>query len=461
MSFAHLLRVVRTASFGLAILYALMLAGSALILGIIVYWYVQASLERQMTTRIYAEFDLLRQELRSEGLQELIAEVKERTQYFHALEYSVVDAKGNRLVGNLPAVPAGADWVDVTMPPNSPGGAGRKFRVHALTLEDGVQLSVGDDMRPREEIQDAFLEALGWALAAFVVLSVGGGLLLSRAFLQRLDAITHTAEAIIGGNLRSRVPLRGTNDNFDRLSATLNQMLDRIQVLMESLTQVSSDIAHALRTPLGRLRQKLEVARASASTNGECERAIDAAVAETEQILGTFLALLRIAQLEAATRSAGFGEVDLSKLFASVADAYIPVAEDQGKAIAVKVAPSIKTWGDKDLLTEMLANLLDNAITHTPAGARIEVRLTNGANHVMASVSDDGPGIPPEERGRIFGRFVRLERSIHTPGSGLGLSLVAAVAELHGVKLTAEDNHPGLRMTMTFDAVQDSRNGKL
>jgi signal transduction histidine kinase len=447
---------MRTASFGLAILYALVLTVSALSLGIVVYWYVQTSLERQMISRIDAEFDLLQEELRSEGLQELITEVQERTQYFHALEYSVVDPNGNTLVGNLPVAAAGADWADVTLPPNRLGGTGRTFKVRSTTLDDGVRLSVGDDLRPMEEIKDAFLQALGWALAGFVVLSVAGGLLLSRAFLQRLDTITLTAEAIIGGNLRSRVPLRGTNDNFDRLSATLNQMLDRIHVLMESLSQVSADIAHALRTPLGRLGQKLEVARSRATPNSECERAIDAAFSETEHILETFSALLRIAELEAATRSAGFAEVDLSKLFERVAEAYVPVAEDQGKEIAVKIAPSIKAWGDKDLLTEMLANLLDNAITHTAAGSHIEVCLTNGLNQVMASVADDGPGIPCEERARIFKPFVRLERSLHTPGSGLGLSLVAAVADLHSVKLIAEDNHPGLRMTMEFETLHDS-----
>jgi signal transduction histidine kinase len=457
MSFARLPRTMRTASFGLAIAYSLLFAGSVMILGGVVYLTVQSSLNRQMATRIDAEIDLLTEELRSEGPKELVREVRERTSYFHALDYLVLDAKGNRLAGNLPTMPPTAGWSDTSTSVGTHGGAPREFRVRSIVLDDGLRLAVGDDLEPNNEIREAFLEALGWGLLAFLLLSMTGGILLSIAFLRRVDAIRQTAEAIIGGELHSRVPLRGTNDNFDRLSDTLNRMLDRIQVLMETLGQVSNDIAHALRTPLGRLRQKLETARVSAKPNSKCEIAIDAAVVETENLLDTFAALLRIAQLEAATRSAGFREVDLSKLFEAVTDAYSAAAEDQGKAISAKIAPSVMAWGDKDLLTEMLANLLDNAITHTPSGAHIEVSLVNGGTRAVASVADDGFGVPRAERERIFRRFYRLERSIRTPGNGLGLSLVAAVAELHGVTLTAEDNDPGLRMTMIFDALPCDR----
>ena len=372
MSFAHLPRTMRTASFGLAVAYALLFAGSVVILGGIVYVMVQSSLDRQMATRIDAEIDLLTEELRSEGAQELVREIKERTNYFPALEYLVVDASGNRLAGRLPAMPSTPGWSDTSSAADQ-GKAPRRFRVRSISFDDGLRLAVGDDLSPSEDIRQAFLEALGWGVPAFLVLSLTGGVLLSAGFLRRVDAIRHTAEAIIGGDLLSRVPLRGTNDNFDRLSETLNRMLDRIQVLMESLGQVSNDIAHALRTPLGRLQQKLEAARASAENDPKCTSAIDSAVAETNNILDTFSALLRIAQLEAATRSSGFREIDLSNLFASVADAYTAAAEDQGKAITSTIAPSVMAWGDKDLLTEMLANLLDNAITHTPVGAHIEV----------------------------------------------------------------------------------------
>jgi signal transduction histidine kinase len=292
---------------------------------------------------------------------------------------------------------------------------------------------------------------LGWALLAFLVLTLAAGALLSSAFLRRVDAIARTAEAIIDGDLGSRVPLRGTNDNFDRLSATLNRMLDQIHLLMESLSQVSNDIAHALRTPLGRLRQRLEVARATSKANSKCTTTIDAALDETDNILDTFSALLRIAQIESGTRTAGFREIDLSKLFETVSEAFSAAAEDGGRTLTAKIAPSLNFWGDGDLISEMLANLLDNAIRHTPQGAHIEVSLVNDGSQLVATVADDGPGVPKSDRERIFRRFYRVEGSIRTAGTGLGLSLVAAVAELHGMKFCATDNKPGLRVTLIFD----------
>jgi signal transduction histidine kinase len=460
MSFARLPRIVRTASFGLAILYAALLAASVVILGAIVYWTVQTSLERQMTSRIDAEIDLFQEEFKSEGLQALIREVRERTAYFPALDYLVLDARGNRLAGNLSRMPKSLGWTDIETEAEAQAltrDVERQFHVRSVMLGDGVRLAVGDDLGPVEQIQEAFLEALGSVLLAFLLLSLTGGLFLSRSFLRQVDAITQTAEAIIDGNLDRRIPLRGTDDNFDRLSSTLNRMLDRIKLLMESLSQVSNDIAHALRTPLGRLRQKLEMARADIEPSPKSEAAIDAAIAEADTILDTFSALLRIAQIEAGTRQAGFRQIDLSTLFETVAEAYSAAAEDQGKELIAEIEPALAGWGDRDLLTEMLANLLDNAIRHTPKGTRIEVSLAHSGSKLVASVADNGPGIPAEELECVFRRFYRLERSITTPGNGLGLSLVAAVAELHGMELRAENNAPGLRMTMTFEGQRSGR----
>jgi len=444
---------MRTASFGLAALYALLFSVSVLLLGAVVYWTVQASLDRQVTDRIDAEIDLLQQEFRSEGLQDLVREVNERTAYFPALSYLVVDANGNRLTGNLPKIPRNLGWSDIETE-DTGSAVEKQFRVRSVVLGDGVRLSVGDDVGPLEEIQEAFLEALGSVLLVFLLLTLSGGLLLSRGFLSRVDEITQTAEAIIEGKLSSRVPLRGTDDHFDRLSRTLNRMLDRINALVESLSHVSAEIAHALRTPLGRLRQKLEAARADATRSGQNETLIDAAVAETDTILDTFSALLRIAQIEAATRYRGFRQLDLSALFNTVADAYSTAAEDEGKQLVAEVEPGLLIWGDRDLLAEMLANLLDNAIRHTPKGTRIELSLKKQGSKLLASVADSGPGIPAEDRKNVFRRFYRLERSRTTPGNGLGLALVAAVAELHCIELRLDDNAPGLRITLAFEAHQ-------
>ena len=260
MSFGLPRRLMRNSSFGLALLYATLLAASAVILGFIVYWTVQTSVDRRMTERIDAEVEILKGELRSGGSAELTREVETRINYFGALEYFLADADGKRLVGNLTNPPTADGWSDIAVPEGEHGKS-KYFRVKTVHLDNGFRLVVGDDLGPKEDIRNAFLGALDWALLAFLVLTLTAGALLSRAFLSRVDAIDRTAEAIINGDLGSRVVLRGTNDNFDRLSATLNRMLDQIQLLMESLSQVSNDIAHALRTPLGRLRQKLETAR--------------------------------------------------------------------------------------------------------------------------------------------------------------------------------------------------------
>jgi len=450
MSFARLPRIFRTASFGLAVAYAALFAASTIVLGTIVYWTVMDSLGHQMSARIDAEVDLLREEFVAEGLPDLVREIHERADYFPALSYLVTDAEGKRLAGNLPSMPAHVGWTDIETEPASGSSVEQNLRVRTVLLGKGVRLAVADDLGPIEEIQQAFLSALGWGLAAFVILSLAGGILLSRAFLQRVDVITRTAEAIIGGDLHSRIPLRGTNDNLDRLSSTLNRMLDRIGDLMESLSQVSNDIAHALRTPLSRLRQKLEIAKTNVGDDHKTENSIDAAIDETDTILDTFSALLRIAQIEAGTRQAGFKHLDLSKVFETVAEAYSAAAEEQDKSLVAAIEPGLWCRGDRDLLTEMLANLLDNAIRHTPAGSNIEITLADHGAGPVATVADSGPGIPLAEREQVFRRFYRLEQSIALPGNGLGLPLVAAVADLHEIELCLEDNDPGLRIRMQF-----------
>jgi signal transduction histidine kinase len=442
---------MRTASFGLAILYASLFAASAAILGVIVYWTVQTSLEQQMTTRIATEVELLKEELRSEGQAELLEEVDRRSN-FSALEYLLLDSQGNRIAGNLPVVPATLGWSDISGPIGTRGEAARMFRIRSILLDNGMRLAVADDFGSIDYMRHALLEASGWAFISFLVLCLAGGLLLSHGFLRRVDTIRRTAEEIIGGELGSRIPLRGTNDNFDLLSRTLNQMLDRIQVLMDGMKQMSSDIAHALRTPLSRLQQKLEAAHNHSQGNTNCESAIDSAQIETERILDTFSALLRIAQIEVGARNAGFREIDISTLFETVFDAYAAAADDEGKVMTANIEPSITALGDKELLTEMLANLLDNAMRHTPKDVHIEVSLTREHSQIVATVADNGLGVPQEARDRIFQRFYRLERSAKIEGNGLGLSLVAAVAGLHGVQLSVEDNAPGLRVTMRFDA---------
>jgi signal transduction histidine kinase len=227
-------------------------------------------------------------------------------------------------------------------------------------------------------------------------------------------------------------------------------MLDRISELMDSLRQVSADIAHDLKTPLTRLRRGLEAAQTRVQSTDEYSANIESAIVHVDEILATFSALLRIAQIEAGTRRIGFRDVDLSAIFVTVAQAFTPAAEDSGKCLRCDISPNIRFWGDFELLTQMMANIIENAVTHTPKGVHISVRLSREDDTIVGVVSDDGLGVPSEECERLFQRFYRSERSRSTPGNGLGLSLVKAVADLHSIRLDVRGANPGLEVYMRF-----------
>jgi signal transduction histidine kinase len=455
-------RVLRTASFRLAALYVAVFAASAMVLGLAVFLAARSALQQQMTARIETETAFLREEFRAGGLDRLLAVVGSRGRGATALDYLLQDPDGRHLAGEMPSVAALRPGWTVAKVLEASEDNGRPERVRALVsdLGGGLLLAVGDDLHRMTEVEEAVATAFLWTVGLVVALGIGGGALLSRAFLARVDAISRTAEAIIGGDLARRVPVRGTGDDLDRLAGTLNRMLDRIGALMDSLRQVSTDVAHDLRTPLSRLYQRLEGARLHARSMAEYEAAVDGAVREAEGLLDTFSALLRIAQVEGASPRAGFRDVDLSAVADAVADAYQPDAEEGGRRLAADVAPGVTVCGDQELLTQALANLVENALRHTPAGTRIGVSLRlDGRAGACLAVEDDGPGVPAEDLPRLTHRFYRGEHSRTTPGNGLGLSLVAAVAELHGAALHLATGAPGFRARLCFrptDAIEPS-----
>ena len=446
----HLNNVFRTATFRLAALYVLMFAASVAVLGVIAYSIISAALERRLDARIAGEMASLLAAFRSGGLTGLEAQVKERERIHRAgsMRYLVVSNQGERLAGQLSSVPAQPGWSNFEIR-ESDGDVGH-LRVLTSPIGADGRVAVAADREDVEEVEGAILDGFASAFGAVVVLGIVGGIALSLGFLKRVETIRRTAEAISTGDFSRRVPIRGTGDDLDRLSQTLNGMLDRIAELMDSLQQVSADIAHDLKTPLMRLRQRLDLARSdprSLQINGSL---VEAAVESIDGILATFDALLRIAQIEARTRRSGFREFDLSDVFTTVLDAFAPSAEEAGKSLIGRIAPDIRIAGDRELLTQMLANLVENAIRHTPAGTRIEVSLHSEGGGVVAAVCDNGPGVPESERERIFRRLHRLEQSRSTPGSGLGLSLVRAVADLHAISLEVLNAHPGLQIVIKF-----------
>ena len=453
--FVPLPRLVRTATFRLSALYAVLFAASVLLLGAAAFWSTRAALEKQLTRRIEAELTLLERDFRAHGIDELVATVAQRSRVKGNLDYFVADPAGERLAGDLAVAAATSGWVEVDTGPDAgddPSGASEHVRVLVKQLDGGYRLGVGEDLEQVGELEDTFLRILASALGIVLVLGIGGGLLLSAAFLRRVDMITRTADAIIGGDLSRRIERTGSGDDFDHLSATLNAMLDRITGLMENLRQVSNDIAHDLRTPLTRLRQDLEEAQKRDLTAADLKRVIESAVGEADVLLETFSALLRIAQIEAGTRRSAFRPVDLSDVVRTVADAYAPAVEESGRALISEIADGVQVNGDRGLLSQLFVNLVENALHHTPPGTAITLRLGRGPAGVFAEVADTGPGIPPDERAKVFRRFYRLERSRTTPGSGLGLSTVAAIGELHHAAIELVDNKPGLRVVIRFPA---------
>ncbi|MBN9563473.1 MAG: HAMP domain-containing protein [Alphaproteobacteria bacterium] len=416
----------------------------------------RSALEQQMAARIETEMAFLRGESRAGGLDHLLTTVRARNRGTSALEYLLQGPSGRQLAGGMPVAAAlRPGWATIKVSDaREDDGRPERVRVLVSDLGGGLLLAVGDDLSRITEVEEAVATAFLWTVGLAALLGIGGGVLLSRAFLARVDAIARTAEAIIGGDLTRRIPERGTGDDLDRLAGTLNRMLDRIAALMDSLRQVSSDVAHDLRTPLSRLYQRLEDARTHAHSVMEYEAFVEGAMREADGLLETFSALLRIAQVEGASPRAGFREVNISAVAESVVDAYRPDAEEAGHLLIAEVAPGVIINGDQELLTQAVANLVENALRHTPAGTLIGVRLSRdwGAGDCL-TVEDDGPGVGAEDLPRLVHRFYRGERSRTTSGNGLGLSLVAAVADLHGASLLLEDAAPGLRATLCFPPV--------
>jgi signal transduction histidine kinase len=282
-----------------------------------------------------------------------------------------------------------------------------------------------------------------------VALGVGllGGAAMSRNLLRRVELVNRTSERVMAGNLSDRVPLDGTGDEFDQLAINLNRMLDQIERLMTAMREVTDDVAHDLKTPLARLRARLELALIGPSDSASQKEAIRAAIDEADRLLATFNALLGIAAAESGAGRDQTAAVDLSEVVRSAAELYEPVAEEQGFMMSLSVEPNVRVRGDRHLLTQTLANLLDNALKYA-GGGDLQIRVFRAEDRAVLEVADRGPGIPEADRETVFNRFVRLEPSRSTPGNGLGLSLVRAVAQRHHGTVVLADNRPGLRVRL-------------
>ncbi|MDD1638210.1 MAG: HAMP domain-containing histidine kinase [Methylococcaceae bacterium] len=444
--------IAGTISFKLSALYLLLFLCSFLSIGITVYLLTIHTLEQQLKNSIETEVVRLKTEYNSGGIAELKDEIDEVEEHgLHTLfEYGVIDQNNRLLAGNLNTFQPSEGWQTVMriLSANKPGK--ELLYVRVMALQNHVWLGVGHNGDYIQNTGEAIIQAFLWGFVLVIFLGAGGGLYLSGAFLRKFESITKSTQAIIAGDLKHRLPVSTNRDELDNLALVLNQMLDKIGSLIENIQQVSNDISHDLRTPVSHLKFRLEDALTRSLSADQYKERIAFAIEEVDTILSTFSAMLRISQIESGTRRSGFKTVNLSNIVVSVIDALQPVAEEQRKIIHTNIEPDVTLSGDKELLTQMAFNLLDNAILHTPVNAQINVSLRSSGAQTDFIVTDNGPGIAEAYRQRVFQRFYRLEQSRATPGNGLGLSIVAAIVDLHGGTIALSDNDPGLKIVLTF-----------
>jgi signal transduction histidine kinase len=434
------------------LLYAGLFGCSALILLGVIYGATGAYMSSSLDAAIDSDITELADSLQIGGTEALAVQIADRLRQapLGPMYYLLEDQNGRVVTGNIPPFNGGEGRFDLKVPrPNSRSVA---VHAHGITLTDHEYLMVGVDAVPRREMRRFILRLFEWSSAITLVLAIAGGALMSGSLLRRIETISQTARGIMAGDFSRRIPARGTGDEFDHLVESLNAMLERNEAAMESVRQVSQDIAHDLRTPLTRLRQRLDLAQRRAQSVDEWRRAAEGCISDMDAILETFGGLLRIAQIASGMPAHRFTKVDLSELLRTVVEVYQPMAEGKEQRFTADVASELTVWGDRELLTQMIANIIENAMKHSPMGASVGLVATAPPSAMVVVVSDSGPGIPAEERARVFQRFYRLERSRSTPGSGLGLSLVEAIAALHQVGIELTDNRPGLRVTLRFHA---------
>jgi signal transduction histidine kinase len=454
--------VLRTSTFRLALIYLALFGVSALCVLGFVYWNTEAFVARQTDETIRAEITGLGEQYRLTGIAGLTAVVIERSRNQRDSLYLLATRQGRPLAGNLDSLPDAAavaqgGWVDFSFQ-RMVAGAERTHlaRARLLALPEGFRLLVGRDVQARVEFRARLREAVLWGLGLTLALGLAGGVLMSRRLLRRVETVNAAARGVSAGDLGRRVALDGSGDELDQLGANVNAMLDRIGRLLDGMRQVTDNIAHDLRGPLHRMRTRLEVTLAAGEDPAAMRAALEDTVAEAEALLNTFNALLLIAELDAGAQKTEFAPLDLGALVRDVADLYAPLAEDQGLALTVAAEEGLSVAGERHLLSQAVSNLIDNAIKYTPRGGTVAVAAGRGEGGCVVAVTDTGPGIPAADRDRVQDRFVRLEASRHRSGSGLGLSLVRAVARVHGGSLglgDRPDGDQGLHTTICIPAL--------
>lgn len=453
-------KLIRTTAFRLVVTYLVvfvLFAGA--LLGYIA-WNARRVMEGQLNQTIETEINNLADNYRQGGARRLVHTIERRSREARGFFYLFVDGRGQLLAGNPvdigSIVSRQPGWHELSYIRAEEDESRRVFaKARLFRLPNDLTLVVGHDLENRDRMRIVIRQAMGMSLALVLVLGAFGAWVVSRRVLRPVDSMAEAAGRIMAGNLSERLPVRGVNDEFDRLARHLNLMLNRINELMNGLRDVSNNIAHDLRTPLTRMRAAAEEALRTARTPDEMKAALERTIEESDSLIRVFNALLMISRAEAGSAPGTMKTIDLSEIIADVAELYEPAADEAGMTLHLGANPSALVLGNRELLGQVIANLLDNAVKYGrrpegEAGQTIEVASQVRDQRVIVTIADNGIGIPADQRERVLERFVRLEESRVQPGSGLGLSLVAAIVRLHGGSIVLEDNGPGVKAVLSL-----------
>jgi signal transduction histidine kinase len=463
-------KLIRTTAFRLTLVYLLLFALFAASLLAYFAWNTRRLITEQITSTVNAESSEINEIYQRRGLRGLAFTIGNRALRPGANLYLITTPTGVALGGNIgslaPGVMATTGWTEtVYRRLDETDSAEHRALVKVTELSNGFRLLIGRDLDERRRLFAIVANAAQWSLLVVIVLGIGGGIFVARRVLHRIDAMTGTTQRIMAGDLSGRLPVGRSGDELDRLAENLNAMLERIEALMNGLKEVSDNIAHDLKTPLTRLRNRAEEALARCGSEADYRAALERTIEESDGLIRTFNALLMIARAESGHARSDMGDFDAADVANGIFELYEPLAEEDGMALKVKAAPA-QIHGNRELISQALANLVENAIKYgkpepaaQPLGAdavkasrEILIEARREGDSVLLSVTDHGPGIPEADRKHAIERFVRLEASRTLPGSGLGLSLASAVATLHGGELRLADAHPGLVAMLSLPA---------
>ncbi len=454
-----LAKVVRTTAFKLSAIYIAVFTVFAVVFVVYISYATDQVLTQQLRETIAADLSGLADQARTGGLAGLVDAIEQRSRQPGASLYLITDASKHPLAGNVTDVPqnlldkATSNPIIVSYKRFAGDRQTHFALVQLVNLPGGYHMLVGRDIGEREQFRHIVAQALEWALALMIGLALLSWVFVSRRVLKRIDSLSASSRKIMDGDLSGRLEVTGSGDEFDRLADSLNAMLERIEHLLYGLKDVSDNIAHDLKTPLTRLRNRVEGALAGPADSEKYRSVLEATIEESDELITTFNALLMIARVEAGAPDGAMTDLDSREIVQDVAELYEPVAEENGVDLVVETPETVTFKGSRELLGQALANLIDNAIKYRNCAEgdrhpKITVSAGREGDTVVLRVADNGPGIPADERDRVLQRFVRLEKSRSQPGSGLGLSLVAAVVRLHHGTLELGDGNPGLVVTI-------------